>query len=139
MSFREKSAWISLLSILLVTGFFFLHVPWSLTPPLDPHLFLLLLGCIVAVVVIEAVAHFVVASRAPQDARAPKDERERLIDLRATRIAYWVYGAASLFSALVATHLGGNVMGLGWLVLLSFVVGQLAKNVARIVYHRRGF
>ena len=76
MSFREKSAWISLMSILLVSGFFFLHVPWTLAPPFNPQLFWGLLYCFAALVAIEVVAHVVVVFRAPQDARAPKDERE---------------------------------------------------------------
>ncbi len=139
MSFREKSAWISLISILLVSGFFSLHVTWTLAPPLEPQLFWGLLWCFLALVVIEVVAHLVVVFRAPQDARAPKDERERLIDLKATRVAHWVYAAGSLLAVFVATHFGGNVMGLSYLVLLSFVIGQITKNAARIAYHRRGF
>ncbi len=83
MSFREKSAWISLISILLVSGFFFMHVPWTLTPSSSLALVHALLLCVIALVVIEVVAHIVVAIRAPEDAHAPKDERERLIALKA--------------------------------------------------------
>ena len=137
MSFREKSAWISLISILLVSGFFFLRVPWTLTPSSSPKLVHGLLFCVVALVVLEVVAHVVVAIRAPEDAQAPKDERERLIDLEATRAAHYVYAVGSLL-AVSTIHLGANAIAMGYLVLLAFVIGAVVNYAARIVYHRRG-
>ena len=53
MSFHEKSAWISLLSIALVGFIFFLHVPRTLTPAPSSDIFHALLICLVALVVIE--------------------------------------------------------------------------------------
>ena len=137
MSFREKSAWILLISILLVSGFFFLHVPWTLTPSPSPQLQRGLLYCVIALVVIEVVAHIVVALGAPQDAPAPKDERERLIDLKAIRLAHYVYVAGSLL-AVSTIHLGANAIAMGYGVLLAFVIGEVVKNALRIVCHRRG-
>ena len=87
MSLREKSAWISLVSIAVVGFVFFLHVPRTLTPRSGPEMFHALLLCLAALIVIEVVAHAVVVIRAPFEARAPKDERERLIELRAIRVA----------------------------------------------------
>ncbi len=137
MSFREKSAWIFLISILLVASFFFLHVPWSLNPSPSPQLVRGLLYCIIALVVIELAAHFVVAMRAPEDAQAPKDEREQLIDLKAIRVAHYVYVLGSLLT--VSTiHLGANTIAMGYGVLLAFVIGEVVKNTVRIFYHRRG-
>ena len=137
MSFREKSAWISLISILVVSGFFFLHVPWNLTPSPSHQLVRGMLYCIIALVIIEVVAHLVVAMRAPEDAQAPRDERERLIDLKATRVAHYVYVVGSLL-ALTTLHLGANAIALGFRVLLAFVIGQVVNYAARIVYHRGG-
>ena len=137
MSFREKSAWIFLISILLVSGFFLLHVPWTLTPSSCPHMVQGLLYCIIALVVIEIVAHIVVAIRAPEDARAPKDERERLIDLKAIRVGHYVYVVGS-FLAVSTIHLGANVIALGYGILFAFVIGELVNYALRIHYHRRG-
>lgn len=137
MSFREKSAWIFLISILLVSGFFFLHVPWTLTPSSNPRIVHGLFYCIIALVVIEAAAHLVVAVLSPQDAPAPKDERERLIDFKAVRLAHYVYVFGSLL-AVSTIHLGANAVAIGYGVLAALVVGEVVKNVARIVGHRRG-
>ena len=138
MSFREKSAWISLVSILLVSGFYFLRIAWSLTPRSNMNQVRALLYCVVALAVIEVVAHLVVALRAPKDARTPKDERERLIDLKATRSAAYVYVVGS-FLAVFTLHLGANAIAIANGVLLAFVVAEIVNYAARIVYHRRGF
>lgn len=139
MSFREKSAWISLISILLVSGFFFLRVPSMMTPASHPALVGGLLYCVIALVLIEVVAHVVVAMRAPQDAQAPKDERERLIELEAIRIAHYVFVVGVLIAVSTMIHLGANVFAMAYHLLLAFVVAEVANYAARIVYHRRGF
>lgn len=138
MSFREKSAWIFLISISLVLGFFFLHVPWTLTPPSMPGLVRGLFYCIIALVVIEIVGHIIIAALAPEDARSAKDERERLIDLKATRTAYIVYVIGSLL-AISTIHHGANKIFITYAVFLAFVIGEVVKHALRIFYHRRGF
>ena len=92
MSFREKSAWITLITLIVLTLFYVTHLPpaWLLDPPSGFMFHVLVVG-VVAFVVIEIVAHVIVAIRAPRDAQAPRDERERLIALKATSIAAYVY------------------------------------------------
>ena len=137
MPFREKSAWISLLSLMLVSGFFFAHVPRTLTPSFDPRLAAGVFYCILALIIIEVIAHVVVAARSPKDAHTPKDERERLIDLKSIRAAHYVYVIGSL-AGIATMHLGANKMAMGFLVLLAFVIAEIVKNTARIIHHRRG-
>ena len=90
MSFREKSAWISLLLLFGLGGIYFGNFARILAGQhalSDLHLFFAL---IVALIVAEVALHVAIAIRSPQDARTPRDERERLIDLQATRIAFYV-------------------------------------------------
>ena len=137
MSLREKSAWISLVSIAVVGFVFFLHVPRTLTPRSGPEMFHALLICLSALIVIEVVAHAVVVIRAPFEARAPKDERERLIELRAIRVAAYVYAALSM-GAVSLFHVGANGGAVGYAVLLALVVAELANYGSRILYYRHG-
>tara|TARA_B100000315_G_scaffold250691_1_gene283944 strand:- start:469 stop:888 length:420 start_codon:yes stop_codon:yes gene_type:complete len=139
MSFREKSAWISLISILLVSGFFFRHVPSMMTAESHPALVRGLLYCVIALVVIEVVAHVVVAMRAPKDAQAPKDERERLIELKAIRSAHYVFVVGVLLAVSSMIHIRANVFAMAYHLLLAFVVAEVVNYATRIVYHRRGF
>jgi hypothetical protein len=141
MSFREKSAWITLITLVAMTVFWALHFPWgrpfTLAPGPDPQVFHALVLATVSFVVIEIVAHVIVAVRAPREANAPADERERLIGLKATRIGAYVYAILSL-SAIFLIHLGANQIGLAYLVLGSFVVAEIVSYTARIVFYRRG-
>ncbi len=142
MSFREKSAWISLLTIVVVAVLFLLELrPWTLTLTLTPSpsgfLFQVLLAAIVTFAVIAIVAHVVVAVLAPRDARAQSDERERLIALKATRLSSFVYAVLSLGS-IALIYYGANQVALGYAVLFSFVLAEAVNYSARIVYFRRG-
>jgi hypothetical protein len=142
MSFREKSAWITLLTLLFVSALWAAHFPWgrpfTLAPGPNAIVFHSLVLATVSFVVIVVVAHVVVAIRAPREASARADERERLIGLKATRLGAYVYATLSL-SSIFLIHLGANAIGVAYFVLASFVVAEIVSCVARIVYHRRGF
>jgi hypothetical protein len=137
MSFREKSAWVTLISILLVSAFYFTHVPNFLDPDPGRWHFHVLGVAIAAFIVIEIVAYVVLYLRFPKDARTPKDERERLIDLKATRLAAYVYVIGS-FLAILSAHHGANGFGVGFFVILAFVIAEIVNYTARIVFYRRG-
>jgi hypothetical protein len=139
MSFREKTAWITLFAIVIVSLMYWFHIP-SLFAPHSPRLVLHAMGAsLVAYILIEAVSYMVLRLRNPQDARTPKDERERLIDLKSLRIAYYVFVCGSLIGIFMALHLvGAGAVGLGMTVFGAFVLAQLGKHIARIVYYRRG-
>ena len=139
MSFREKSAWITVITLLVVSVLFVLHMPppWSLAPKPNLFMFHVLLLLVVSFVVIEIIAHVVVALRAPRDARAPRDERDRLIALKARSLAYYVFAVLALASVFLV-HARANEFGIAFCVLASFVVSQAVNYIARIVYYRRG-
>ena len=141
MSFREKTAWVTLITLIALTVLFILHIPrpYTLAPPANPFLFHVLILSILTFVVVEVVAHIVIAIRAPDDARAPKDERERLIELKSTAVAAYVYAFLSLGSVFITIHLGANVIMIAYLVLFSFVLAQIANYTMRVIYYRRGF
>jgi hypothetical protein len=141
MSFREKRAWVTLITLIAVLVLFLLHYP----PPdlLTPaptmfvlHVILLMLTTFVGV---EIIAHVVFMIRSPRDARTPKDERERLIELKSIAIAWYVYAILSIGGIFATIHLGANVIGLGFVVLIAFVIAEIVNYALRIYYYRRGF
>jgi hypothetical protein len=135
MPFREKSAWVTLTAILLVFVLFALHAPQLSHPrPRDFHV---LLVCIAAFVVIETVAFLVLRLRYPEDARTPIDEREQLINLKATRLAARVYVIGS-FLAVLTLHHGASAVMIGYFIVLAFVIAEIVKYGVRIAYYRRG-
>ena len=141
MSFREKSAWITLVTLIVLCLLFFSQMPrpWTLSPAPDGSMFHLLLASIVAFVAIEIVAHVVFVVFSPRDARTPKDEREKLIELKSRAVAFHVYIALSMGGTFVALHLvGTNAIGLAYLLLLSFIVSEIVNYGLRIYFYRRG-
>ena len=73
------------------------------------------------------------------DARTPKDEREQLIELKSRAVAWYVFVILSLGGIFVTIHAGANEIGLGFVVLLSFVVAEITNYAMRIYFYRRGF
>lgn len=140
MSFREKSAWITLITLVVLTVIFLLHIPppYSLAPAPNPFLFGVLVRAIILFVIVVTVAHIVVAVRAPKEAQAPKDERERLIALRATAVSAYVYAILSL-SSIFTIHHGTNGIGVAYLVFFSFIIAEIVNYALRVFYYRRGF
>jgi hypothetical protein len=138
MSFREKSAWVSFLLILVVFAIYFWNVGRVLMGTASSAgIFPLFLRLVIALVVAEVVLHVVLAVRDPKEARTPKDERERLIELKATRVAFYVL-VTSAFLSIGWMHVSSSPWVMGHSVLFSIVVAELAGYGSQIVYFRRG-
>src|SRR5689334_17624947 len=91
MSFREKSAWITLFSVLVCFGVYF----WELVAGHAGGRHLgalrslhLLLLAVSALVVLQIGLTAIAAATTPKAGRAPGDERERLIQWRSHSIGY---------------------------------------------------
>jgi hypothetical protein len=141
MSFREKSAWITLITLVLLSLAWATHFPWgrdfTLAPDSNPFVFHALLLATLSFVVIVVVAHVVVAVLAPREANTRADEREQLIGLKATRLGAYTYAALSM-SSVFLIHLGANEIGLAYFLVASLVIAEIVNCSARIIYHRRG-
>jgi hypothetical protein len=136
MSFREKSAWISLASLLIVFGVYFWNVARIIARKTALSDFPLFFSLLVALIVAEVVLHLLIAMQSPGDARTPKDERERLIELKATRIAFFVLLVGALVS-IATMHLKVGVWVMAHCVLLSVVVAEVVKFGTQIILYRR--
>ena len=138
MAFSEKSAWISLLSFLVVYAIYFWNVVRRFIgqPGLadDMHLFFALLATLVGA---ELLLHWLVRRLSPHDAHAPRDERDRLIELRATRVAFIVL-IIGAFASIGTMHIRGtNRWTMAQCVMLSIGVAELTNFATRIRLHRR--
>ncbi len=138
MSFREKSAWISFVSIALVFFTYFANVVVVRAGRRSGDSFHVFLVLLVALVVLEVVLHVAIARQSPRAARTPKDERERLIDMKATRLAFPVL-LVGAFAAMGTMHLDAGRWVMAHVMLFGVVLAELTRFGAQIVYHRRGF
>lgn len=135
MSFRERSAWISILSMSGIYALYFWSVFQSRQRSGGFH-FGGLLETIIALTVVQTVLTVAVAVFAPSEAKAPRDERERLIDLKATRFAY----AALAGSVACACFFGGfnpPIIFNANTLLFILVIAEILRSGCQIVQYRR--
>jgi hypothetical protein len=138
MSFREKSAWVSFVTILVVFGIYFWHAVRVLIGSVEfSAVFRVHVGLIAAFVVLEVVLHIALTLQAPNEAWTPRDERERLIDMRATRVAFQVLVVGAL-AGVGTIHLTSSLWVVSQVVLFAVVVAELVRFGGQIVYFRRG-
>ncbi len=141
MSFREKSAWITLLSVLICFGVYF----WELIAGRAGghrlgalHSLHLLLLAVAGLVVLQLALTSVAALTTPKHSRAPADERERLIQWRSQAIGYHVLMVLAIL-LFVPIHFGHSALDMANFALLAVVISTCVVAVAQIVMYRRGF
>jgi len=135
MSFREKSAWISLLSMAGIYGLYFGSVIHA-GPQASFH-FGGLLGTIIALVVVQIVLNVAFAIFAPTEAKAPRDERDKLIELRAMRVAYAGLATGIAFACFFGAFNPPIVFNTNALLFI-LVTAEILRSACQIVQYRRG-
>ncbi len=134
-SFRENSALVMLAALLLVFGNYF-RGAWDASPETAIGAFV---GAVVSLVVLLIAAHVALAvlHLPVGDLDAPGDERDRAVDLKSQRNAYWVLTAAfwtfpfMLIAAVPLAH-ALNI----WLAEL--VLAELVYFGSMVAYYRLG-
>ncbi len=142
MTFQEKSAWGLLVGIGLVAFFYFpAAFDIAASGPRPTELIGISVAGVIALVIIEAIYHAVIAGGSGGD--GAKDERDVLIDMRSERNASYVLGIGLfwLVGHIIATHsiaarepVGGLTIAV-W-ILCALTASEVAKLVFQIWYYR---
>jgi hypothetical protein len=135
MSFRYKSALLSLVSMAAIYGWFFLTVTWGPANPANQvaNVALLVLT-VVLLALVQAIGHVILAITS-RDKYGAMDERERGFDQRATNVSYYVLIAGALAAIWIQRGEGGFDMGHA--VLLAIVVAECARQMMFLFLHHR--
>jgi hypothetical protein len=136
MSFREKSAWISALSMSGIYGIYYWSVIHSRTQP-NGFRFGGLLGTIITLVAVQVVLIAAAGILAPKEANAPRDERDKLIELKATRFAYAGLSTGIAFACFFGGFTPPLVFNTNALLLI-LVTAEIMRSACQIVQYRRG-
>jgi hypothetical protein len=136
MSFREKTAWIGIISLLGLIAWYFW--PFVHTGQHGSGISFLRLAIAAAVIMImQTVVGRVVAAFTPKGEKAPPDEREKTIETKSKRFAYaflaWAVRCACFFGVFNPTIVF-NPNTLLFFLLISEVFGLGYQ----IVHLRRG-
>ena len=141
MSFEEKSTWISLAIILLVSTGYFTQVFEGISAgDLDKaDITGLFFGAVITVVVLEVALHIAIAIFNVRDADQSMDERDRLYAVKAGNISGWVLGIGVLTIAAHTFIQDLNPLLVANLLLFMVFVSQIASYALKLFYYRRGF
>lgn len=130
MSFREKSAWITFVTVLLVAIAYL--GGWQIGALGPRNALGFFIGCIVALILLQVTLHIAAALTTPPHARGPKDERELNIQLKSFRVGYYVLVAGVLLM-IFSGHMTSHVHQLMFNALLALVISTLSISLTQIV------
>lgn len=133
-SFREKSLWLMLASLVGVFGFYFATALPSPNQDVMPEQMVQFVLAIVMLVVIQVVGHAVIAI---VDRRADVDERDKLIELRGTNYSSYVMGTGAFFSLCAALVTNGNFV-FTHILLAFWVLAEITRIASQLFMHRKG-
>jgi hypothetical protein len=150
MSFQQRNTAVSLVSFILILGFYSIRVfqmlqsrsfvstsvfrLWGITIAL----------AIVVTILLTILAHIgsgiVSAIRTNEEPTIEdiQDERDQLIDLRGTKITY-IVSSIGVFLSMLTFVFGQPPLVMFSLLILFGLVAQITGDVSRLVLYRRGF
>jgi hypothetical protein len=139
MAYREKLAWIVLVTTVVVYGAYFaLEGPRLMAPGAAPLAFLgPLTGSIIVFVILQIVLAAGAAATDPAGARALMDERDRQIALSANRAGFYVLQVGA-FAAIVTLFWRADAALMANAVFGAMVTAEAARALVQVVAYRRG-
>ena len=142
MSFREKSAWFVLVGLLATFGvFYFFQLHGAIEPGMaEVHWFV---HAVMGFVVLQVILHIIAAVLDRKGARAPKDEREHIIALKAARNAGLALALGVLVvpvSAHLGAHHGHDIHAhyMIFIIMGALVFSEVVRAASKIIYYRLG-
>jgi predicted amidohydrolase len=145
MSFREKTAWITLVTILVCFGAYYGAIISGMIRQTSWQAFHFGIMSIVGLVLLQAALNFAAMLVTPRDSRNARDERELMIHARSHVIGYYVL-MIGMAGTLILTHLpvaGESLVDLIVRIvnvgIAAMVCAALSVAIAQIVMLRRGY
>jgi len=140
MSLRKKFAWPALRTLIAGIGGYVVIVTLGYQRILGHHQLLqIVTGLVAAIVILPPAIRAMLTRRMPRGALTEQDERERLFELKATRIAFFVLAIALMVSTPFIMHARGGRLEVIHCIAVAIALSYLVKFGVEIRYHRRGY
>jgi hypothetical protein len=149
MTFQERNIAASFVTFTLILGFYLTRVfqmiqneSFNLTNMTRLWVTVIILGIVVTIIgtILTHIGSGIVQAiktREEPVIEDIEDERDRLIGLRGTRVAYFVYSIGVLLSMLTFV-LGQPPLVMFSLLILAGLAAQIISDISRLVLYRRG-
>lgn len=134
MSFQEKSAWVVLAATALLFGPYAKLLVEGRLPEAGDIGAVFVLMVVFTVLII--ISHIVLAIVFPKSASAPRDERDKRIELHAEHAAGFALGAWMLGAIVVALRDGAPRVAT--VIFLGLVASEFVKSLWQVAQYRRG-
>lgn len=150
MSYKEKSIAISLVSYLMILGYYLVQVRRMIQAGglVASELFALWAVVIVATILVNILGNILasivlaithaIQTGSEQVERYVEDERDRLIDLKGTKIAYITF-SIGVFIAMLTYMLGQSGLVMFALIIFFSSLAEIVGSISQIALYRRGF
>lgn len=140
MAFREKIHWVTLVTMILAFGWYFLAYPWQAAngPAGVWAAAGLLVPVTVAIIVAMTVATAVIAIRSPAEVDAKEDERDRNFHMRGTHYAYYPLVVAIWINIFLIFWGVSQAQQLN-LMIVTLVAAELVRIGTQLVLYRRSY
>jgi hypothetical protein len=150
MSFQEKNVTVSLVNFTLILGFYLIRLfqmieDGSLNSTNVFRLWGIVIGLAVVATILATVLTHVVSAviQAIKTKKEPdiddiQDERDKLVDLRGTKVTYFV-SSIGVFLSMLTFVLGQPPLVMFTLLIFFGVVAQIMGDISRLYLYRRGF
>ncbi len=144
-SFKEKSLWITLVTISIVFSIYFVFVVdafWEAYTMTDPNFIKLpalipsFIAAIILMVVIIAAFHVALAIAHRKEALLGDDERDTLIELKSTRISYFILVLGFWLSGLSMLWL--PPLAMANILAFFFFLGEIVGFSSQLYFYRKG-
>ena len=130
MSFREKSAWIQIIAIVLVYGYYGLSLLRAAPTPLGAVA--MLIGSTILMIMVSVAGHIaIMIGQKPE----LLDERDQLVGLRSTRNGFHAL-AAAVWAVIFLAIARPDPILLAYAALGGFVLAELVRLASQLVYYR---
>ena len=150
MSYQEKSVTVSLVSYLLILGYYLTRIVnmfqngglvssqlfglWAIV--IIATILVNILGNILANIVLSIV--HAIRTQTGEVERYIADERDRLIDLKGEKIAYITF-SVGVFLSMLAFALGQSALVMFGLIIFFSISAEIVGSSKQIFLYRRGF
>jgi hypothetical protein len=140
MSFREKIHWVTLVTMILAFGWYFLVYPWQIVD--SPAGVMTTAGMLVpvtiAIIIAMTIATALLAIRSPRDTEARADERDRSFDMRGTYFGYYPLVVGIWINIFLIFWGIGQAAQLN-LMIATLVVAEAVRIGTQLYLYRRGY
>jgi hypothetical protein len=137
MPFKEKIAWISVVTTILVWGGYFGFMAATLGQIHGAVYMVGFVGAVIVQTIMVVIASIVTAVLAPRDASAGSDERDKDISRRAYSLAYPVL-LTLIVCVAASMHFGMTPRDMAYEIMGAIVIAEIVHYGAQIVGYRKG-